>query len=157
MGRPRIIQDLELAFLVGKGMTQKEIAEQLKVSLPTVKDALRRVRAEHPELLEEKTIEVFRQEESDDLANMRRVILHSLRRKLNTLSLSTVSIQQLSTLYGILFDKDRLLRGEATEHIATATYNQLDNKTREVIGDAVKKLTVQMISEAQKSESEEEE
>lgn len=52
--------------------------------------------------------------------------------------------------YGILFDKDRLLRGEATEHVAHASYQQLDDKTRKVIGDAVKQLTSNMLDEARK-------
>ena len=149
MGRKRKIQDLELAFLIGKGMNQREIAEALNVSRPTVSDAIKHLRATQPELLEEMSTEDFRKGETDDLANMRRVVLQSMKRKLNTTSLNAISIQQLSVVYGILFEKDRLLRGEATEHIATATYAQLDSKTRAVIGDAVKQLTEDMRKQAQ--------
>lgn len=152
MGRKHKIHDLELAFCVSKGMNQTEIAEHLGVTRVTVRAAINRVRESHPELLEEMSTEQFRKGESDDLANMRRIILHSLRRKMNTLSLSAISLQQLGVLYGILFEKDRLLRGESTEHIATASYKQLDDKTRAVIGDAVKRLTKDMIKESQQDQ-----
>ena len=148
MGRNRKIHDLELAYLVGCGLNQREIAEKLEVSRPTVSDAIKHLRATHPELLEEKSIEEFRKGETEDLANMRRIILSSLRRKMTTTTLNAISLQQLGVLYGILFEKDRLLRGEATEHIATATYAQLDDKTRAVITDAVSQLTKDMLNES---------
>jgi transposase len=144
-GRKRKISDLELAFLVAKGMNQTEIAEKLGVARVTVRGAMKRMREECPELLEEMSTEDFRKGESDDLANLRRIVLYSLRRKMNTMSLASISLQQLGVLYGIMFEKDRLLRGEATEHIAAATYQQLDSKTLAVIGDAVKTLTKGML------------
>lgn len=147
-GRPRKIQDLELAFLLSKGLSQKEISLQLGVHYQTVKDGIKRLRKEQPELLELASIEDFRKGESDDIAGLRRIILGGLRKKLTTMSLSNISLSQLGVIYGILFEKDRLLRGEATEHIATATYNELDDKTRAVIGDAVKQLTSDMLQKS---------
>lgn len=148
MGRKRKIQDLELAYLYGLGMTNQEIADKIGVTQPAVSNALKKLRKESPELLEEQGTELFRAGESDRLAEMRKIILGSIRRKLSTMSLGTVSLQQLATLYGVLFDKDRLLRGESTEHIATASYTQLDDKTKSVISNAVKELTSQMLEVA---------
>ena len=147
-GRPREISDLELAFCMAQGMTQKEIAEKMSCNVSTIAKNVKRMREENPELLEEMSTEEFRKKESDDLANMRRIILKGIRRKLTTMSLNSISLQQLGVIYGIMFEKDRLLRGEATEHIATATYNQLDDKTLAVVGDAVKKLTNEMLQES---------
>jgi len=149
MGRDRKVTDLELSYLSGMGYTHDEMAEKLGVSRSTITSNLLRLKKESPELLNMIEVEEFRKQETDDLARLRQIILGSIRKKLNTTSLSTVSMQQLATLYGILFDKDRLLRGEATEHIATATYNQIDDKTREAIGDAVKQITQNMLDEAQ--------
>jgi hypothetical protein len=148
LGRRRKINDLELAYLIGCGLTAKEMAEKLSCSVPTVNNGIKHLRATQPELLEERSLEEFRKGETDELANLRRILVSSMRRKLTTTSLSAVSLQQLGVLYGIIFEKDRLLRGEATEHIATQTYNQLDSKTRNVIANTVKELTSKMITDA---------
>ena len=154
MGRKAKINDLELIYLYGMKLTHDEIAEKLGVTRSSVTNRLSKLKQESPELLIAKDVQEFRKQETDDLANMRRMILAALKQKLVKTNLSQVSLQQLGAIYGILFDKDRLLRGEATEHIAHATYNQLDDKTRKVIGDAVKQLTDQMMTEARAESSE---
>ena len=136
--------------MVGMGMNHREIAEKLDCSRGAISLAIKKLRETAPELLALQSVEDFRKNETVDLAGLRQVVLGALRRKLNTTSLAAISIQQLATLYGIMFDKDRLLRGESTEHIATASYAELDSKTRETIADAVKQITCNMISESQK-------
>lgn len=155
MGRKKKIQDLELAYLVGAGLNQREIAEKLEVSRSSVTLAIKRMKEEQPELLEEKSIEDFRKGEADDLATMRRLIVAALKKKLRTTSLKNISLQQLGMLYGIMFDKDRLLNDQSTENHAVRTYSQLDGETRAVIGDAVRRLTDGMLNEARTKAKEE--
>ena len=148
MGRKKKINDLELVYLHGLGLTQENMAQKLDVSVSTVKNALARLREEFPDLLKIKDLEEFRREESDHLGSLRQMILSALKQKVLKMNLSQVSFQQLSTIYGVLFDKDRLLRGEATEHVAHATITSLDKEDRKLLQDTVRQMTERALQQS---------
>jgi hypothetical protein len=150
MGRHAKINDLELIFLYGIGLTQDQMAHKLEVSRSAVAQRLRKLRDENPELLKEDTVTEFRAGESDELATLRKIILRSMKTRVMK-DLKSISLSQLSTLYGILFDKDRLLRGEATEHVAHAhLHKQLDQEDIKAIEEAVQKMTTKAIEDSMK-------
>lgn len=150
MGRKKKISDLELAFLAGQNLTHQEMADLLDVSRSTITARMASLEKKSPELLRISDINTFRKEETDRIAGLRQLMLNAVEHKLKNTVVSQESLVTLMKAYGILFDKDRLLRGEATEHVAHASYQQLDDKTRKVIGDAVKQLTSNMLDEARK-------
>ena len=70
------------------------------------------------------TIETFREQRADTFARFQQIILQYVTEK----KLKGASLQQLGTLFGIMYDKERLERGQATEHIAHAHYQKLDDR-----------------------------
>lgn len=150
MGRKKKIQDLELAYLFNLGLNQQEIADKLGVGRSSVTNALKRLRAEQPELLELVSVDEFRKNEGTELGSMRQMLLAAMKKKLRKTPLSQISLLQLNTLYGTLFDKDRLLNDQSTENHAVVTYNKLDDATHKIVGDAVKQLTEQMMKTSRK-------
>ena len=68
------------------------------------------------------TIDEFREQRADTFARFQQVILQYVTEA----KLKGASLQQLGTLFGIMYDKERLERGQATEHIAHAHYEKLD-------------------------------
>ena len=148
MGRKKKIQDLELAYLVSLGMSQQEIADKLDVGRSSVTNAMKRLRAEQPQLLEMVSAEEFKKKEGNELDMLRQMIIGALKKKIRNTSLSQMSLLQLNTLYGTLFDKSRLLNDQSTENHAVVTYNQLDEKTHQIIGDTVAQLTADMMKKS---------
>jgi hypothetical protein len=148
MGRKKKINDLELVYLYGLGMTQENIAQKLDVSVSTVKKALAQMREEFPDLLKVKDLKEFRREESDHLGSLRQMILGAMKQKVMRMNLNQVSFQQLSMIYGVLFDKDRLLRGEATEHVAHATITKLDAEDRKLLSETVRQMTERALTQS---------
>jgi len=148
VGRKKKIQDLELAYLVSLGMSQQEIADKLDVGRSSVTNAMKRLRAEQPQLLEMVSAEEFKKKEGNELDMLRQMIIGALKKKIRNTSLSQMSLLQLNTLYGTLFDKSRLLNDQSTENHAVVTYNQLDEKTHQIIGDTVAQLTADMMKKS---------
>lgn len=141
MGRKRKINDLELIYLHGLGLTQQQIADKLDVNRTTVTLAIGKLKKEYPELLESEDLEEFRNRESDHLGELRKMLLFALKQKVMKMDLKNISFQQLSTLYGTIFDKDRLLRGEATEHVAHANVHQLSDEDRALLKSTIGEMT----------------
>lgn len=152
MARKSKINEQDVLNLYATGKTHQEIADTLKVSRGSVTKVLLRLREERPELFQVVSTSEYRKSESDKLAEGRRLVVERIMQKLK--SGQDISLNQLGTIFGILFDKDRLLRGEATEHVAHASYAQLDDKSRKVIGNAVKELTQHMLDESRKRHQE---
>ena len=69
------------------------------------------------------TIAEFREQRADTFARFQQIILQYVTEK----KLKGASLQQLGTLFGIMYDKERLERGQATEHIAHAHYEALED------------------------------
>ena len=150
MGRKKKVLDMELAYLVGLGMSQQEIADKLEVGRSTVTLALKRLRAEQPQLLDLKSAEEFNKGEGSELDAIRQMVIGALKKKIRNTPLSQMSILQLNTLYGTLFDKKRLLNDQSTENHAVVTYNQLDATTHRIIGETVKQLTEGLMADSHK-------
>jgi len=91
------------------------------------------------------TIQEFREQRADTFARFQQIILQYVTEK----KLKGASLQQLGTLFGIMYDKERLERGQATEHIAHAHYELLDEKqlkalkefSRTMIEDKMKRIS----------------
>jgi transcriptional regulator with XRE-family HTH domain len=145
MGRKKKINDLELIYLHGLGLTQEQMAQKLDVSRSTVTHALKKLKDEYPDLLRVKDLEEFRRDESDHLAQLRQMMLGALKQKVLKMNLNQISFQQLSLIYGVLFDKDRLLRGEATEHVAHLSQHQLSSEDRALLKDTVRQMTTRAL------------
>ena len=82
------------------------------------------------------TIEKFRSQRADTFARFQQIILQYVTEK----KLKGASLQQLGTLFGIMYDKERLERGQATEHIAHAHYEKLDEKQMKALKEFSKTM-----------------
>ena len=89
------------------------------------------------------TIEEFRTQRADTFARFQQIILQFVTEK----KLKDASLQQLGTLFGIMYDKERLEKGQATEHIAHAHYQQLDEKQMKALKDFSKTMVQQKMKE----------
>jgi hypothetical protein len=116
------------------------VADELGVNRSTI---LRR-KASLPEGLQG-NLEEYRMKRADTFADFQRLILQNITGD----KLKKASIQQLGTLFGIFYDKERLEHGQATEHIAHAHYNKLDEDSRRMIGKLVKEMTDQKLKQIQ--------
>jgi transcriptional regulator with XRE-family HTH domain len=147
MGRKRKINDLELIYLHGLGLTQQQMADRLEVTRSTVTHALSRIKQENPDILKLGDVGEFRVGESDQLAMIRQLVLTAMRQKVLKMNLSQISFQQLAVLYGTIFDKDRLLRGEATEHVAHV-HKQLDKEDKKLLQETIRKMTERALTQS---------
>ena len=68
------------------------------------------------------TISEFRTQRADTFARLQQILLQHI----TPAKLKGASLAQIGTLFGIMYDKERLERGQATEHIAHAHYEKLD-------------------------------
>ena len=82
------------------------------------------------------TIEEFRSQRADTFARFQQIILQYVTEK----KLKGASLQQLGTLFGIMYDKERLERGQATEHIAHAHYEKLDENQMKALKEFSKTM-----------------
>jgi len=69
------------------------------------------------------TINEFRTMRADTFARLQQILLQHI----TPAKLKGASLAQIGTLFGIMYDKERLERGQATEHIAHAHYEKLDD------------------------------
>jgi len=83
------------------------------------------------------TIQDFREQRADTFARLQQILLQYITPQ----KLKNASLAQIGTLFGIMYDKERLEKNLATEHIAHAHYQQLDQKQMAQIKDLAKQLT----------------
>jgi hypothetical protein len=69
------------------------------------------------------TIDEFRMQRADTFARLQQILLQHITPQ----KLKGASLAQIGTLFGIMYDKERLERGQATEHIAHKHYEMLDD------------------------------
>jgi hypothetical protein len=69
------------------------------------------------------TVGEFREQRADTFARLQQILLQHI----TPAKLKNASLAQIGTLFGIMYDKERLEKGQATEHIAHAHYEALDN------------------------------
>jgi len=127
---------------LGKPLTHEAIAKSLGVSRGAVTKALKKV---PPSVLAARNVETFRNARADIFAEAQRLALTYL---MDPTKLKAASPQQLMTVIGILYDKERLEQGKATEHVAVAQVSKLDPDSLKAIKDAIRRSTQQKIAEA---------
>lgn len=151
MARPRKINDLELAILLAQGKTHEQAAKELGVARVTVTSRVKWLKENNPLALQLVSADEYRAMESDSIAQIRQGIIQELIRRIKTGSgLSKESMPQLAKTFGILFDKDRLIRGEATEHVAHIHKEDLDPETRDMIKQIINRETERALEESRK-------
>jgi hypothetical protein len=64
--------------------------------------------------------------------------------------LKKASINQLGTLFGIMYDKEQLERGRATSHTMTVNVQAIDPKIMHKIQEAIALSTQQKLQESRK-------
>jgi hypothetical protein len=85
------------------------------------------------------TIEEFRTQRADTFSRLQQILLQHI----TPAKLKGASLAQIGTLFGIMYDKERLERGQATEHIAHAHYEALDDKQLKALKDFSKTMVEQ--------------
>ena len=79
----------------------------------------------------------YREVRAEVFADLQKMLL----RYITPDKLKKASLAQIGTLFGIFYDKERLERGQATEHIAHAHYQALDDDSKKMLKDTIQQLT----------------
>ena len=82
-------------------------------------------------------IKEFRVKRADIFAEVQKLALQYITPD----KLKKASLQQLATLLGVMYDKERLEKGLATEHIARVNYDVLDKETKKQLKEFTKNYT----------------
>lgn len=126
----------------GKGLTQSEIAEQLGVTTAAVSVALKKL---PKSVLAATDANSWRTNRADVFADMQRFILQYITPD----KLKHASINQLGTLFGIMYDKEAKERGHGTpQSVSLVQINQIDPKAMKHIKDAIAAMTQKALSDA---------
>jgi len=83
------------------------------------------------------SVETFRQERANIFASIQQALL----RYITPDKLKHASLQQIGTLFGIMYDKERLEKNQATDFIAHAHFQMLPPDQMESIKALSKELT----------------
>ena len=119
---PKGIPLEKIIKLRSKGLSLKEVANVLGCSEANISLRLK----DHLDDLD--ALDDFKQVRGDTLALYQRKLINSL----NTGDIQKASPYQRVGMFGILYDKERLERGQTTENIGYMDYNQaLDQVMRE--------------------------
>ena len=89
------------------------------------------------------TIEEFRTQRADTFSRLQQILLQHI----TPAKLKGASLAQIGTLFGIMYDKERLERGQATEHIAHAHYEALDDKQMKALKEFSKSMVERKMKE----------
>jgi len=125
----------------GRQLTHAEIAEELNVSRPAVTKALAKI---PPSVLGSRDVQEFRANRPQIFAEVQRAII----RHITPEKLKKASLNQLGTLFGIFYDKERLEMGQATAHIEALNVHMIDPKALKAIKDAIKISTTKKLETA---------
>lgn len=101
-------KDHKIACMISMDMTHESIAKHLGVSRVSVTKRVGKIKDEAPWLLEVFDEDKFRANEATKVAEVRNRILQTLR-NLTPKQLAKMSVPQLTTAYGTLYDKDEKL------------------------------------------------
>lgn len=89
------------------------------------------------------TLKDFREKRADTFARIQQLLLQYITED----KLKKASLQQIGTLFGIMYDKERLEKNLATEHIAHAHYQMLDESQMAKVKQLAKDLTDKKLKE----------
>jgi biotin operon repressor len=138
------INEQELILYLGQGLTHEQIAQKMGVSRPAITKAVGRL---PQDIMIKADIKEFRLLRADAFAQIQQSIINIMKMKLAREG-DKISLNQLGTLFGILYDKERLEQGKATEHIAHATYKQLTPEDRKMLRDFINQRTKRIVAES---------
>ena len=132
--------DLELiaALNLHEGNTAAAARE-----LGVTRGAVDKRKKELPEGVLAFNLEDFRNKRADTFARFQQILLQYITPQ----KLKQASLAQIGTLFGIMYDKERLEKNLATEHIAHAHYQQLDGDQLAAIKKLAKELTEKKVGE----------
>lgn len=89
------------------------------------------------------TITEFRSQRADVFARLQQILLQHITEK----KLKGASLAQIGTLFGIMYDKERLEKNLSTENIAHNQYKTMTAEDREMIKAIVKSRTESKLKE----------
>lgn len=139
MGNKRFTNtDLIVALNLHNGNVSR-VAEELGVS----RAAVIKRRKTLPEGCLSSDLKQYRTKRADIFAELQKTLLMYITPE----KLAKASIQQIMTAFGIMYDKERLEQNLATEHIAHAHYEVLDDSTKRKIADLTKELTAKKLNQ----------
>ena len=95
------------------------------------------------------TVGEFRANRADVFARLQQILLQYITPK----KLKGASLAQIGTLFGIMYDKERLEKNLATEHIAHAHYGLLDKEDKQWVKDLILRRTEKKIGEINYNEN----
>ena len=107
------------------------------------RQAITKRRANLPKGLETADVTDFRKNRATTFASLQQILLQYITPE----KLKKASIQQLGTLFGIMYDKERLERNLATEHIAHAHFQKLPPDQMASIRKLAQELTERKLNQ----------
>ena len=122
------------------------VAEELGVSRAAVIKRKKKI----PEGIITPDIETFRQERANIFASIQQTLL----RYITPTKLKAASLQQIGTLFGIMYDKERLEKNQATDFIAHAHFQMLAPDQMASIRNLAKELTERKLKQVTYGDSE---
>lgn len=143
----KLINQEELIFLAttpnsdGKYPTHQELADAMNVSRPAITRALQRVPST---LLEVRSVDQFIAKRAQMFAEIQQQIV----RYITPEKLKNASLNQLGTLFGIFYDKERLETNQTTANIAAVNVHAMDDDTKKFIAQAIQASTQKKLKEA---------
>jgi transposase len=144
MGRPRKINEQELILMLGQGLSHQKIADHMGCSRPAVTKAVNLL---PPTLRAHQSIQEFKQRRATQFAEIQQMLL----RYITPEKLKNASLAQIGTLFGIFYDKERLEKNLATEHVAHAHLKQLSDADRKAIKGMIQNMTRRQLEASQAS------
>lgn len=148
MARKRVIDNNRLLVLIGMGLNHQQIADEFGCARSTVTKAIAKLEKEQPNLFLETSVEQFKLNEADTLAKARMYIANLIIPSLQAMNWKEMSPEMLRKL-GLLADKflsmERLLRGEATSHVAHGVIHQVDKEQLEDMKKIAQRLSSTMV------------
>jgi hypothetical protein len=127
----------------GTFYSHQEIADKMACSRVAVTRALQRI---PPWVLKDRDVSTFKRDRADLFAMAQQLILQHITAD----KLKAASLQQLGTLFGIMYDKERLERGQATQHVAEISELKLDKDTMDLLKQAIQSRTKAILGKVNK-------
>jgi hypothetical protein len=96
------------------------------------------------------TVTEFRTQRADTFARLQQILLQHITPK----KLKGASLAQIGTLFGIMYDKERLEKNLSTENIAHNHYENLDTQDKAMLKELVNRRTQKKLGAIEYDEDE---
>jgi len=105
--------------------------------------------------LQDLSLKQYREQRAGIYAEtQRKIIVELVRRLENPEECSKLNVGYLNNFHGTLYDKERMERGQATEHVQHTMYKSLDPKQLEQIKEMARKMTQAKLEQVVYTEAE---